>query len=138
MAYLFETNVLSELRRKERIDRTALSVLSTVDLAGSFISVISLLEIEIGALGMERRDPQQGAVFRGWLRQVAERHAPDRILDVTSDIASCAARLQVPNRRNPYDALIGATAIVHKFTLVTRNVRDFRIEGLRILDPWNV
>ncbi len=35
------------------------------------------------------------------------------------------------------DALIGATALVHGMTVVTRNVKDFAPMGVKVLNPWS-
>jgi predicted nucleic acid-binding protein len=57
-------------------------------------------------------------------------------LPVDTDIALLAGRLHVPNPRDYRDAFIGATALRHQLTMVTRNSADFADFGLRLINPW--
>ena len=110
---------------------------SGVGPAQMFVSSITIHELEHGVLLVERADPDQGAVLRRWLdRSVASAFA-DRVLPVDEAVARRAAGLHVPDPAPFRDALIGATALVHRMTMVTRNVKDFeRFEGLVVVNPW--
>ncbi len=143
MMYLLDTNVVSELRKSSAsrgksatVDRNVLAWAKTVPAASQFLSVISILELETGALMMERRDPRQGAVLRSWLQSYVLPAFDGRILPVDTPVAQKCAALHVPNPRSQRDALIAATAMVHGMTVVTRNVSDFKPTGLALLNPW--
>ncbi len=103
----------------------------------TFISVITVMEIELGALLIGRCDPAQGTVLRGWLEDRLLPTFARRILPVDTIIAQRCARLRVPDPQPERDAMIAATALVHGMTVVTRNVADFRPLGVPVLNPWN-
>jgi predicted nucleic acid-binding protein len=137
--FVLDTNVVSELR-KVRSGRANLGVanwISEVPSAALFISAITIHELEHGVLLLEASDPRQGAVLRAWLDESVATAFADRVLPVDHEVARRAAALHVPNPAPFRDALIGATALVHGMTVVTRNRRDFeRFPGLVVLDPW--
>lgn len=136
--YLLDTNVVSELRRAKsgKIDRHVKSWAKSVSASALFLSVISILELEIGILLVERRDRSQGALLRAWMEEHVLPAFNTRILAVDTAVAQQCATLHVPDRRSDRDALIAATAFVHGLTVVTRNVEDFRPTGIAILNPW--
>jgi len=101
-----------------------------------FISVITILELERGVLGVQRRDAAQGAPLRTWLDSRVRPEFADRIVPVDEPIATPCAHLDVLDRRNEADALIAATALVHDMTVVTRNTKDFEGTGVVVVDPW--
>jgi hypothetical protein len=138
MKCLLDTNVVSELRKVKagKADLHVKAWTERTDAGFMFLSVITVLELELGTLLMERRDRRQGAILRSWLEKRILPAFPNRILDVDTEIARNAASLQAPNPRPYRDALIAATAIVHGMTLVTRNVRDFESTGVALLNPW--
>ena len=133
--YLLDTNVVSELRRAKANPRVV-AWASATQVGGLFISAITVLELEIGVLLMERRDAAQGAVLRSWLDGHVTPTFADRVLVVDTAVARRCARLHVPDPRSERDALIAATAWVHGFVVVTRNVADFADVGVDILNPW--
>jgi predicted nucleic acid-binding protein len=137
--YLLDTNLVSELRkaRTGKADPGVVTWAEGITNEDQYLSVITVLELELGVRLRERRDPAQGAVLRAWLeRQVLVGFA-GRILPVDTDIARRCAGLHVPDRRPDRDALIAATALVHDLTLVTRNVRDFDGTGVALHKPWS-
>lgn len=135
--YLLDTNVLSELRKRSRADANVKAWSLANDNSTAFVSVITIHEIEKGALRLERRDPAQGAILRQWLVGTILHEYSGRILDIDPTIARTAAALHVPDRQPELDALIAATALTHGLTVVTRNATDFAPMGVPVLNPWN-
>jgi toxin FitB len=135
--YLLDTNVPSEVRRGARADARVMAWVSSVNPAESWLSAITVLELEEGVLRLERRDAAQGAVLRRWLEQHVLLAFEGRILPVDVAVARTCARLHVPDRASYRDSLIGATALVHRMKLVTRNAKDFAGMGLEVINPWD-
>jgi predicted nucleic acid-binding protein len=135
--FLLDTNVISELRRPERANRNVLAWAATSSAASSFLSAISILEIEMGTLQLARKDPAQGAILRKWIDEQILTRFEGRILPIDTSVAQHCARLHVPAPRSERDALIAATALVHSLTVVTRNTADFDSAGVALLNPWN-
>lgn len=136
--YLLDTNVVSELRRAgtgqahPAVKRWA----DSVDPIVVHLSVVSIMEIEIGILRLARRDSAQAERLRSWLeRQVLTAFA-GRILAVDLPVARRCAQLLGPDPKADRDALIAATAHVHGLTVVTRNTVDFQATGVALLNPW--
>nr|VFJ54322.1 MAG: hypothetical protein BECKDK2373B_GA0170837_10469 [Candidatus Kentron sp. DK]VFJ60747.1 MAG: hypothetical protein BECKDK2373C_GA0170839_10846 [Candidatus Kentron sp. DK] len=134
--FLLDTNVVSALRRPEKADPNLAAWAAETPAAGFYLSSITVLELELGVLLMERRDIGQGAVLRAWLDQQVMTQFDGRIIAVDTTIAQRCARLHVPDPRSERDALIAASALVHGMTVVTRNVADFAPTGVRTLNPW--
>ena len=134
--FLLDTNVLSELRRRDRTDANVAAWADTVEAEALFLSAITVLEIEIGARLVARRDTAQGAVLRQWIDAKVLPAFSGRILPVDTAVAQCCAALHVPHPRAERDALIAATALVHRFKVVTRNTADFKAVGVGLINPW--
>ncbi len=138
--FLLATNVVSELR-KVRSGKANPGVAAWAEKVPSvelFISAITIQELEHGVLLMERSDPTQGAMLREWLDQSVTAAFKNRVIAVDERVARSAAALHVPDPAPFRDALIGATALVHEMTVVTRDLKDFRrFHGVDILNPWN-
>jgi len=139
MMYVLDTNVVSELRkvRAGKADPNVAAWSASVDAADLYVSVITIMELELGVVSKERMDATQGAVLRAWLEQQVLPVFAKQILPVDTAVARRCARLHVPDRCNERDALIAATALVHGMTVVTRNVADFESTGVAILNPWD-
>lgn len=136
--YLLDTNVISELRKSAdgRINKGVQSWAEEIFPELMFISAITVLELEIGVLQIERRDKKQGAVLRGWLNHNVLPAFSDRVLPVDLVVAQRCASLHVPNPKSERDAMIAATAVENRMTIVTRNVSDFIQSGVKVFDPW--
>ncbi len=136
--FLLDTNVISELRRPDKANPNVVKWANEIPAVQFFISAISVLEIECGALLMARRDEAQGKILRAWIDDHILSRFESRILAVDSVVALRCARLHVPDPSSERDALIGATALVHGMTVVTRNISDFERSGVVILNPWDI
>lgn len=134
--FLLDTNVLSELRRPERTHRNVASWAASVRSSDVYISAITILEIELGALRMHRRDKAHAAVLRAWIDEQVTPRFKDRILPVDETVARRCANILAKGTRGERDALIAATAIVHGLKVVTRNVNDFAPCGAELVNPW--
>jgi toxin FitB len=134
--FLLDTNVISELRRPDKANPNVVKWANGIPAVQFFISAISLLEIERGALLTSRRDEAQGKIHRAWIDDHIIGRFESRILAVDSTVALRCARLHIPDPRSERDALIAATALVHSMTVVTRNVGDFAETGVDIHNPW--
>jgi predicted nucleic acid-binding protein len=137
--YLLDTNVVSEFRKSAdgRINKSVKRWADEISPDLMFISAISVLELEIGVLQIERRDKKQGLILRKWLNKSVLPAFLDRVLPIDVAVAQRCASLHVPNPKSERDALIAATAIEHRMTIVTRNVSDFSQSGVKIFDPWD-
>ena len=139
--YILDTNVISELRKAKKTHPNVRKWAERVPSASLYISVISVLELEIGILlvdrrDKDRRDKEQGAILRAWMDRHVLPTFSGRMLAIDTAVAQRCATLHVPNPRSDRDALIAATALVHGLTVATRNVADFERTGVGVLNPW--
>jgi len=136
--FVLDTNVVSELRkvRAGKADRNVAAWAARVTTASLYLSVITVLELELGIRLLERRDSKQGALMRTWMEGHVMTAFAGRVLPIDTPIAVQCAQLHVPDPRAERDALIAATALVHGMTIVTRNTADFAPMGVALLDPW--
>lgn len=137
--YLLDTNVVSELRKTKsnKANKHVLSWAAATPHSTLFLSSITVLELKIGILQVERRDAKQGTLLRTWLESLVLPTFADRILSVDTAVARTCAIMHVPNKRSDRDSLIAATAIVHGMIIVTRNVKDFDFDELKVINPWD-
>ena len=136
--YLLDTNVVSELRKAPtgKADPNVINWASNTHPEMLYLSVITVLELERGILLMERRDQHQGSLLRRWLEHQVLPAFDGRILSVDTAVARKCAELHVPDRRAERDAMIAATASIHRMKVVTRNVADFDQSAIEIVNPW--
>jgi predicted nucleic acid-binding protein len=134
--YLLDKNVISELRKAARANALVRTWAESVPANSFWLSAITVLELEIGVLRVERRDAAQGALLRHWLENWVLARFGERILGVDVEIARRGAQLHVPDPRPERDALIAATALTHGLTVATRNIVDFEPMGVSLLNPW--
>ena len=135
MSYLVDTNVLSELRRKQP-DGRVVAWMEQRPAQALYLSVLTLGEIRKGIERLQG-DARQSALL-DWLEVELPRFFWGRVLAVDAHTADRWDRLQGSAGRPlpAIDSLLAATALQHDLTLVTRNTADFDGLGVRLVNPW--
>lgn len=136
--YLLDTNIILDSRKlgTSRMDSRATRWFAGVDVETSFVSAMTIFELERGVRQMERRDPAQGSALRRWLDDQIMTTYEHRTLPVTRAVALICAGLHIPDPKSERDAWIAATAIDAELTLVSRNVGDFANMGVGLINPF--
>jgi len=140
MAWLLDTNVLSELRRPKPEQRVVAFV-SACPLDQLHISVVTLAEIRFGIELVAQ--PNRRAELNDWLTLKVRPTFDGRVLQVTEDILLKWRLLVEEGRKTGHtfsqpDLIIAATAIHHGLTIVTRDRSDYDKAGVQVINPWNV
>jgi predicted nucleic acid-binding protein len=134
VSFLLDTNVLSEMRRS--IPNAGVAAwFDSVESQQLYLSVLTLGEIRQGICRLQRRDQAQAVVFGRWLGGLLHAYS-DRVVPITAEVAEEWGRLNVPDPVPVVDGLLAATAKVHGWTLVTRNISDVANTGARLLNPF--
>ncbi|MGC2109315.1 MAG: type II toxin-antitoxin system VapC family toxin [Candidatus Korobacteraceae bacterium] len=138
MAWLLDTNVLSELRRPKP-EPKVVAFVTARRLGHLYISVITLAEFRFGIELVT--EPNRRAELNGWLTHRVRPMFDQRVLQITEDIMLKWRLLVEEGRKTGYtfsqpDLLIAATAIHHGLTVVTRNRSDFDKAHVPVINPW--
>ena len=139
MAWLLDTNVLSELRRP-RPEPRVVAFVADRPLGQLFVSSVTLAEIRFGIELLA--EPNRRAELNEWLTHKVRPMFEHRVLQVTEDIMLKWRLLVEVGRKTGHvfsqpDLLIAATAIQHNLTVVTRDRSDFDKSGVPVLNPWD-
>ena len=104
--YLLDTNVISELRKAGSVRANVNVVNWAKDKPTSslFISSITILEIKMGILQIERKDPKQANIYKTWLNSHVLKAFSERVLPFDTSTALKCAQLHVPNPKSERDA----------------------------------
>jgi toxin FitB len=134
VAYLLDTNVLSETRKK-KADAGVMAFLESLDSSALYMSVLTIGELRKGIAAKKRTDPVAAKSLTAWVEGLEFGFA-DRILMVDAMTARLWGDWSGDRPRPVVDTLLAATAVQHSLTLVTRNTRD--VEGIRVKvhNPW--
>ena len=135
MTLLLDTNVMSELRKGSRCHPNVARWFRTVDDLEIHTSVVVLGELKRGIERVRPKDPVFARELERWLTRLIASMGR-RILPVDQAIALAWGLLSAPRTVPPIDGLLAATAIVHGYTIVTRNVKDRTGLGVRCLNPF--
>jgi predicted nucleic acid-binding protein len=135
LSYLVDTNVISELRKREKADPAVQAWFASVADEEIFLSVLTVGEIRRGIERIRRRDPAAGIALDRWLDRVVDMHR-DRLVPVDRLVAEEWGRMNVPDPLPVIDGLLAATAKVTGLTLATRNVADVERTGVDLVNPF--
>ncbi len=136
--YLVDTNVISEARKRSKANKGVRNFFKHVikEKASLFISVVTIGELRRGIeLIRHRGDTRQANQLEKWLKSLLDEYE-DSILSIDETVAQLWGRLRVPHPENALDKQIAATALIYDLTVVSRNLKDFRKTGVRVLDPF--
>jgi toxin FitB len=134
MTYLLDTNVVSELRKRDP-DPHVLAWYATVTSAELFLSVLTIGEIRLAIQRLRRKDEPQAVLLEQWLQGLYVAYR-DHLVDVDADVAEEWGRLNIPDPLPVIDGLLAASAKVRGWTLVTRNLADLQHSGVALLNPF--
>jgi len=137
--WLLDTNVLSELRRLNPNPNVVRFVASR-PLERLFVSIVTYAEIRFGIESVA--DVAHRTALNEWLAHRVRPMFEERALPVSEDVMFTWRLLVEDGRkaRHTYsqpDLIIGATALQHGLTVVSRDTRDFRRSGVPVFDPWH-
>lgn len=132
--FLLDTNVVSELRKRERCAPKVNAWAQSTEPNQNFLSVLVIGELRRGAILRRRSDCAAADLLEQWIARLTHLYS-DRILPITLEIAQEWGRLSALRPISPEDGLLAATANVHRLTFVTRNTKNMQGLGVTILNP---
>lgn len=131
--YLLDTNVVSETR-KPRPHGAVLQWLSEIELGSSFLSAVTLGELQVGIEKTRRQDLAKAEEIERWVDQLASTY---EVLPMDAECFRDWARIMdCKPAELAEDAMIAATARVHRLIVATRNERDFKQLDVRTFNPF--
>lgn len=134
MTYLLDTNVISELRKREP-DPHVLDWYQAVPSARLFVSVLTIGEIQLGIERLRRKNGAQAEALEWWFRGLRSTYR-DHVVDIDMETTREWGRLNVPDPLPVIDGLLAASAKVRGWTLVTRNTAGLARSGVDLLNPF--
>jgi len=136
VSYLLDSNIVSELRKRDRADAGVRQWLAGVDDSELFLSVLTVGELRRGIESIHRRDRARALVLNRWFHALVTQY-DERILLVDQRVAEEWGRMNALATLPAVDSLLAATAHVHGLTFVTRNTKDVARTGVPCLNPFD-
>ncbi len=136
--YLIDTNVISEIRKKNKANPGVRKFFKNVQENDNhlFLSVITIGELRRGVeLIRNRGDKKQARMLDKWLEETIDNYS-DAILDFSITESQVWGKLRAPHHENALDKQIAATALTYGLTVVTRNTADFEHTGVKLFNPF--
>lgn len=135
MTYLLDTNVISEVRKRDRCDANVAAWWTSVSSDDLYMSPLVLGEIRKGVGQLRSRDPNQAEALDRWLAEIATAFA-ERLVSIDQAVADEWGRMSALRPVPVIDGLVAATAKTNGLTLVTRNGSDVAGLGADVLNPF--
>lgn len=136
MAYLIDTNVISEIQKGSKANEGVLEWYEGIKSDEIYLSVLVIGEIRQGIERLRRRNLEQADILEERLKKIRELFG-ERILPITLNIANRWAINNVPDLFPVIDGLLAATAIEHKLIFVTRNIKDVERSEVKLFNPFS-
>ena len=136
--YLVDTDVISEIRKREKADPGVVAFFrkAVADNTALYLSAITVGELRRGVeIIRHRGNGDQADELDQWLKLVLNEYS-ENFLPIDAEVAQIWGRLRVPHPESPLDKQIAATALIHDLTLATRNVKHFENLGVRLVNPF--
>ena len=138
MAFLLDTNVLSELRRP-RPEIKVVEFVAKQELSELFISTVTLAELRFGIELVS--DAQRRSALNGWLDVTVRPMFAGRVLPISEEVMLMWRQLVEEGRKAGHtfaqpDLIIAATALVAGLTIVTRDRSTYERARVSLVDPW--
>lgn len=131
--YLLDTNVVSEFR-KIHPDQGAWRWLDSTPAADLFLPAVVLGELQRGVENLRHHNPAKALLLEQWLDQLESAY---QVVPMDGRIFREWAKLMEGHpERLEVDAMIAATARIHKLTVVSRNAKDFEQLKTPVLNPF--
>ncbi len=135
MTFLLDTNIVSELR-KNKPHGAVVNWHNATDASLMFISAVTIGEIQEGIELTRPQDAQKTVELEAWLRLLMQNA---NVLPMDASAFQCFAKIiSGKSRANDFDGMIAATAIQHHLIVVTRNEKDFKRFGVKVLNPFKL
>ncbi len=134
MRYLLDTNIVSELRKKLP-DENVIAWLNQIHPSQLYLSSLTIGELRAGALKKAKIDKKHGDTLLKWIDDLIIDYQA-QIIGIDLAISEEWAQLLNIDSTNAIDSLLAAQAISMNFTLVTRNIRHFKMFNIKLLDPF--
>jgi len=139
MAWLLDTNILSELRRP-RPEPRVVAFVAGRPLSELYVSAVTFAEIRFGIELVT--EPNHRTELNDWLTHKVRPMFDQRVLPITEDIMLKWRLLIEEDRKTGHtfsqpDLIIAATAIQHGLSVVTRDRRDYDKTGVQVVNPWD-
>lgn len=137
MSFLLDTNILSELRKRQRCHPGVARWFAAIEDEEIYLSALVIGEIRKGIELIRRHNSVTAARLESWLQQVIQDY-DERILPIDQTVAEEWGRMNVPNPLPTVDAWLAATAKVYDLVLATRNVSDIQATGINHVNPFDL
>lgn len=136
--WLLDTNVLSELRRPKP-DARVVAFVSGQPLDLLYVSAVTFAEIRFGIELI--KDAGRRMELNEWLEHKLRPMFEDRVLEISEDVMLKWRLLVEEGRKRGHtfsqpDLIIGATALHHGLTIVSRDVSEYEMANVPVLNPW--
>lgn len=133
MKYLLDTNIISEVKKRDPHPNVAMWIKAYKD--HIYLSSITIGELRSGAIRKSKTDKEQGYRLHQWIDQLLTEYN-EQILNVNLEVCESWAELIAIDDTNGVDSLIAAQAISYNMTLVTRNIKHFKMFGVKLFNPF--
>jgi predicted nucleic acid-binding protein len=136
--YLLDTCILSETN-KQKPDSKVLNWLYAHNDSIFYISVLSIGEIQKGISRLAKSNKK--SELQKWLNIHILQEFYNETLNVDTSVITHWSKLiakqeSIGKSMSIIDSLIVATAITHNLTIITRNIKDMQVDGVKIVNPY--